>query len=314
MSPRLKLVLRLLFIVAIGGAAILIYRGLTRYSGAEIAAAIGAIPAARVVGAFAFAAASYLCLTGFDWLAVRYAGKALAWRRTALASFVSLSIGHNIGVAALSSGAIRYRFYTRWGLDGGDVAKVIIFCGITVGIGLTTMGGVGLIFYPDRAEGLLGLRGSALQVLALLCLAAPATYLALSAFLRKQLRFRHWSLELPGLSLAFGQVVIGTLNFGCVAACLYHLLAAFSAVPYLEVVAIYIIGNVAGLVSHVPGGLGVLEATVHYLLPGAKAVGALIAFRVIYYFVPLAIGLPLLLASEFSFRGNGSKDTAPQSR
>ncbi len=309
-----RLLLRLLVLAAVCAAAVLLYRALSRYTLAEIVASVGDIPAARFAGALAFAAASYLCLTGFDWLAVRYAGKPLPWRRTALASFVSLSIGHNVGLAALSSGAIRYRFYARWGLTAGDVAKVILFCGMTVGLGLATLGGIGLLLHPGEAAGLVGLGRPALTALAVACLAAPALYLVLAAFVRRQLRFRRWTLDLPVLPLAAGQVAVGTLNFACVAACLHQLLAAFSDVAYLEVAAVYVVGNTMALVSHVPGGLGVLEATVLYLLPAGAAIGALIAFRVVYFFVPLAIGLPLFLVSEYVLRGPLTEPRASAAR
>lgn len=298
-----RLVLRFLVLAAVCGAAAVLYRALGRYTVEEIVASVGAIPAARLGGAFAFAAASYLCLTCFDWLAVRYAGKPLPWPRTALASFVSLSIGHNVGLAALSSGAIRYRFYSRWGLGAGEVAKVILFCGMTVGLGLAVLGGLALLLYPGEAARLAGLSRPALAGLAAACLAMPVVYLVLAAFVRTRLRFRRWTLDLPALPLAAGQVAIGALNFACVAACLHQLLAAFSEVAYLEVAAVYVVGNVTALISHVPGGLGVLEATVLYLLPAGAAIGALIAFRLVYFFVPLAIGLPLFLVSEYVLGG-----------
>lgn len=298
-----RLVLRFLVLAAVCGAAVVLYRALGRYTVEEIVASVGAIPAARLGGAFAFAAASYLCLTCFDWLAVRYAGKPLPWSRTALASFVSLSIGHNVGLAALSSGAIRYRFYSRWGLGAGEVAKVILFCGMTVGLGLAMLGGLALLLYPGEAARLAGLSRPALAGLAAACLAVPVVYLVLAAFVRTRLRFRRWTLDLPVLPLAAGQVAIGALNFACVAACLHQLLAAFSEVAYLEVAAVYVVGNVTALISHVPGGLGVLEATVLYLLPAGAAIGALVAFRLVYFFVPLAIGLPLFLVSEYVLGG-----------
>ena len=293
-----RLLIRLGLAAAIGVAAFLLYRTLSRYSPSEILQSLGSIPPGRLLAAIGFAACSYLCLTGFDWLAVRYAGKPLVYRRTALASFTALSIGHNIGVAALSSGAVRYRFYSRWGLSAGQVAKVILFSGVTVGLGLATLGGIGLLLYPAEAEGLVGLDDASIMALAIACLAAPVIYVALAASVRKPLRFRKWSLQLPRLPLAVGQVVVGTANFACVAACLHQLLAAFAEAGYLKVASIYVIANTAALVSHVPGGLGVLEATVEFLLPNAAAIGALIAFRAVYFFLPLSIGLPTLLVSE----------------
>ena len=130
------------------------------------------------------------------------------------------------------------------------------------------------------------------------CLAFPVVYVTLAAFVRTPLKFRKWELEMPHLPLALGQVAIGTVNYAFVAACLHQMLAAFGEIGYLKAAAAYVIAVSTALISHVPGGLGVLEATVLYLLPGGASIGALIAFRVIYYFVPLACGVPLFLISE----------------
>jgi glycosyltransferase 2 family protein len=303
-----KVLIRIAIAAIVAGAAYLIYRAVSEYSLEEIVASIRSIPARHVAGAFGFAALSYLCLTGFDYLAVRYAGKPLAYRRASLTSFCSLSIGHNVGVAALSSGAIRYRFYSRWGLSAGDVAKVVIFSGLTVGLGLVTLGGIGLLLYPGDAEGLLGLQRGAIMGMGVSCLAVPVAYLALSHFLRHPLHIRDWSIQLPPLHLAIPQVAVGTLNFACVAACLHQLMSAFADLAYLKVAATYVIGNVTALMSHVPGGLGVLEATVIYLIPGAGSLASLVAFRVIYFFVPLAFGLPLFLVSEYILSGRRRSD------
>ena len=298
-----RLLVRLAIAIVVVGAAYLIYRAVSEYSLEEIVSSIKSIPARHVLGALGFATLSYLCLTGFDYLAVRYAGKPLPYQRTALASFCSLSIGHNVGVAALSSGAIRYRFYSRWGLTAGDVAKVIIFSGLTVGLGLVTLGGIGLLLYPEDAEGLLGLERTAIMGMGASCLAAPIIYLVLSHLLRNPLQIGKWSIRLPPVRLAIPQVAVGTLNFAFVAACLHQLMTAFADLAYLKVAATYVIGNATALMSHVPGGIGVLEAAVLYLIPGAGSLAALVAFRVIYFFVPLAFGLPLFLVSEYMLAG-----------
>src|SRR4051812_30711531 len=130
---------------AIGLAAFLLYRTLSRYSLDQLIAAVTAVPVPRLLGAAGFAAASYLSLTFLDYLALYYVKRPLPYRKAALASFTALSLGHNIGLAALSSGAVRYRFYNRWGLKTGEVAKVIVFCGITVGLGLLALGGAALL-------------------------------------------------------------------------------------------------------------------------------------------------------------------------
>jgi glycosyltransferase 2 family protein len=287
-------------------AAFLLYRTLRNYSVGEIAASIAAIPSSRFALALAFAAASYLCLTGFDWLATRYAQQQIPYRYVALTSFCSLSLGHNIGFAALSSGAIRYRFYSRIGLSVGDIAKIILFCALTVGLGLALLAGAALLWRPDMAGEITGLPKGVITGLAVTCLAVPAIYVVLAATVRRALHIRNWSIELPRLPLALAQVVIGPVNFACVAACLYHVLAGVNEVSYFAVATVYVIGNVTTLMTHVPGGLGVIETVVQVLMPQANSIGALIAFRAIYFLIPLCIGGTMFAITELVLRRSGA--------
>jgi uncharacterized membrane protein YbhN (UPF0104 family) len=296
---RLRRPLKGVLIAAVLGlAAYLLYRTLRRYDLDQVIASVTSIPVQSLALAGGFAAASYLCLTGFDALAVRYVGRPLPYRKVATASFTALSIGHNIGFAALSSGAIRYRFYARWGLSTEEVAKLILFCALTVGLGLMILGGVALLVQPDLAEQITRLDRPLTLALGVTCLALPVIYLVLAARVRRALRFRRWTLEIPPLRLAIGQVIIGPLNFACVAACLHQALAALSDVAYLSVAAAYVIANVSVLITHVPGGLGVIEGVITFLLPQRDIIGALVVFRFVYFLVPLGIGSLLWAAIE----------------
>lgn len=298
----LRLFFKAVFIAAIAGAIYLLVSTLRQYTFDEISGALRAIPTQNVARGLGFAACSYFCLACSDFLAVRYAGKPLGFHQTALASFTSLSIGHNVGVAALSSGAVRYRFYSRWGLTGEDVAKVIVFCAMTVALGIATLGSIAFFLRPDDAARIARLSPRAVSLTGAACFAFPIVYLLLAAFVRAPLHFRNWSFTMPKLHLAAGQAIVGTVNFAFVAASLHQMLSAFTGASYLKVATASITANVASIISHVPGGLGVLEATIVHILPGAQSIAAVIAFRVIYYFIPLSIGVPLLLASEFYFR------------
>ncbi|WP_337181886.1 lysylphosphatidylglycerol synthase domain-containing protein [Shinella sp.] len=274
----------------------LVYRTLSQYTWEDIRDSVAAIPAVNFALALAFAACSYVCLTFFDVLALRYVGKPLPYPQTALASFTSLSIGHNVGVAALSSGAVRYRFYSRWGLEAQEIAKLIVFCGVTVGLGLVTLAGICLLTLPGTAGKVAGIGTGASLALGLACLLIGASYLALAAFVRGELKVKSWRFALPRPGIAALQIVVGTVNFAFVAACLHQLLKGDAG--YMETTAAYVVGNLTALVSHVPGGLGVLETAIGYLLGSAASIGALIAFRAVYFFIPLPLGLVCLLASE----------------
>ena len=294
---------RALGLAVVALAAFLLYRTLSRYSLDEILSSMAAIPASRIALATLFAAASYLCLTMMDWLALRYAKKSLSYPYVALASFCSLSLGHNIGFAALSSGAIRYRFYSRRGVGIGDIAKVIVFCGATVGLGLMTLGGCAVLLAPDLASEIIGLPAITAIMIGIICLVLVAVYLGLAAFLRRTLHIRGHALQMPPLRLAAAQIGVGTLNFACVSACLYQVLAALGDVSYLAVAAAYVLAIASALISHVPGGLGVIEAVVLVLLPEGQFIGGLLAFRFIYFLVPLCLGGSLFAITELSING-----------
>ncbi|PDS99641.1 hypothetical protein CO659_02355 [Rhizobium sp. S9] len=289
-------------VAALCVAGLLLYRIFRQYSLEQIVQSVRSIPFATFCTALLFAMSSYLCLSCFDLLAIRSLGKSLPYRKILLASFISLSLGHNIGFAGLSSGAFRYRYYSRWGLTIEDVAKIILFCGVTVGLGLTTLAGLAVLVNPDDAARLLRLDTAGVRLFGLSALIVPVIYASLAFFVRRKLRLWRWSLQLPPFSIAVAQIGVGTINFTLVSACLHQMLSVFGDVAFFRSVTAYVLANSAILATHIPGGLGVLEATVSYAVPQEASIGALIAFRCAYFFIPLALGAVLLLISEVVFR------------
>lgn len=291
-----------LFAAGICIAGFLLYRNLREYSTAEILQGMAATPLPNLVAAIGFAAASYLCLTGFDFLGARHVGKRLPYRKAALASFVSLSLGHSIGFAALSSGAVRYRFYSAWGMGAGEIAGLIIFCGTTVALGLTGLVAVTALTRPDLAARLIGVDDALIMGAGSGALALLALYLVTCWRVRRPLSIRGWELSLPEVGTAVLQIVLGSVNFAFVAACLYEVVVAVAGTDYLTVAAAYVLANVGTLITHAPGGLGVIETIVTMSLPGVTLIGALLVFRTVYFLLPLAIGLILFAATSLNFR------------
>ena len=283
-------------------AAYLLWRALRPYSLAELGAAVSAIPAARLAGAAGFAGASYFCLTFFDYLGLRYVGAPLPYRKAALASFCSLSLGHTLGLAGASAGAVRYRFYSRWGLSAEQVAKLVLFCGVTVALGHLALAGAALLADPGLGERALRLDAGAVRAVALACLAAPVLYLAAAALLPGGFTVFGRSLRMPTFRLALAQVLVAIVNFACVAACMHEALAAISDAGYAEVAGAYAAANAATMITHAPGGLGVIETVVQRLLPQSDLIGGLLVYRLIYFLGPLAIGALTLLGAELVFR------------
>jgi uncharacterized membrane protein YbhN (UPF0104 family) len=296
-----------MLVIGISAAGYLLYHTFREYSVSDIVESVRAIPTFNLLMALLFAFGSYLCLSGFDWAGVRYVKNDLAYPKIGLASFIALSIGQSVGLAGLSSGALRYRYYAHWGMSAEDVAKIVLLSGVTVGIGMAVLSGIVMVINPKDAASVLGLSETVIIAIGFACLAATAGYLALAAFVRTPLKIRAWTFEMPTLKIAIAQVVIGTINFAMVSACLREVMGATADVSYLKAATAFVLANLAILITHAPGGLGVLEATVRHVMGDQASIGSLVAFRVVYFFIPFFIGLPLSLIIEAIFRANKIK-------
>src|SRR5262249_28424194 len=151
----------------------------------EIFREVRAIPWQRRLAALLCTAAGYLALTGYDALAVRQVGRRLPYRRTALASFCSYALSHNVGLGMLSGLSLRYRLYSAWGLAPLEVASVSLVNGVTFWLGFLALTGTLLTIEPPAAVAAMPLPALALRAYGLVALAAVAGYLAVSAKRRK---------------------------------------------------------------------------------------------------------------------------------
>jgi uncharacterized membrane protein YbhN (UPF0104 family) len=82
------------------------------------------------------------------------------------------------------------------------------------------------------------------------------------------------------------------------AVALYVLLPADLSISFLTLLGIFALANLGGLISHAPGGIGVFEGLMLLAIPSeghlAGVAAALIAYRLIYYVLPLFIAALLL--------------------
>lgn len=260
----------------------------------EILAALEATSPARVALALGLTAVSYVVLTGYDVLALRYVGHPLPYPTTARVSFVSYAISHNVGMSFLSGGTSRYHFYGHRGLSLLDSAKVILFCNLTFWVGFVFLGGAFLtrLALPIPSE-TLPLETS--RPLGLIALGVGAAALAWVASERGHLRVKGVTLERPSVRIFGGQVLVSSLDWLLAASVVW---AVLPLEGYVDVLGIFFLAQVLAMVSNVPGGMGVFETVVLFLRPGqdpAVLLAGLLVYRVIYYFVPLAFAVPLLL-------------------
>jgi phosphatidylglycerol lysyltransferase len=288
------------------GAIWVVQREFRTLSVADIRTAMAAIPASALWIAAAWTVLAYAVLAVYDKLGSIYAGRPVSWARSLLASFCGYALAHNLGFAAVSGAAVRYRLYSAWGLTPLEIAKVVGFTSLTFGLGGLALGGLVLLVEPEVVPWAgAHLPRWALQALAVPFWGAVAGYVVLSRFVRHIRVFGH-EIELPRLRMALTQVALATVDVAVTAAIFYSLLPPAEGLTYVRFLGIYLAAYAAGILAHVPGGIGVFDGAVllglqPYMEP-AKVVGALLVFRLYYYIVPLFIAGGLFAAFEVGQR------------
>ena len=274
---------------------------LGKYHWSDILERVNAISNTKLLRAAFFTCAGYGFLTLYDALAVRFAGAHIPYPRVALISFMGYAIGHNVGLNSLSGGAVRYRAYTALGLSAKQIATIIAFGTLTFFLGASVLLGASLLSNA-------GMSGSILHVHAWLAIAAGvalltgvAGYLWLVCTRHAPLRFRRFVIPVPKPAVAFAQIGISCIDMLCASSVLFVLLPHEASISFFAFAGVYLIALAAGAISNVPGGIGVFEFVLLLLLPEVpkdRLLGALVAYRAIYYFAPFALALVLLGAHE----------------
>jgi phosphatidylglycerol lysyltransferase len=288
-------------IALFAGALWLVDRALGEYNWHDVTASLRLIDVKSLVFAFGLTIGSYLVLILYDVLALRYVNASLPGTTIATASFAANAVGHTVGLTALSGGTIRYRVYSRAGLTGPQIAHIIAFCTLTFVLGTALLLGLSLLSDPRRASDVLHLAEPAVIGGGVIILLVVLGYVALNLRRSGMLPVAKWMLKLPGARIALGQLVVGATDLAMTAGVLYVLLPDSTPYGFGAFLAFYLLALAAGVLSNVPGGLGVFESVLLLLLPGVppqEALSALLAYRAIYYLLPFLIALAIMAARE----------------
>jgi phosphatidylglycerol lysyltransferase len=273
---------------------------------AAVFAQIRSTPVQALATAVAATAIGYTALVGYDALALRFIGKPLPMRIAAMGGALGFAFGNTIGVSVISGGAVRYRIYSAFGLDALEVATVSGYIAAALGTGLTLIGLAALSVHPTVLAQFLAFSPEIIRWGAALCLfASVGLILFLSAGNR---RLRVWGLNLflpPPGSLA-AQMAITVVDVVAAAFALW-ILMPMGTPDFGIFIAIFAIATMVGILSHVPGGIGVFETVVIATLPASvpvsDAAAALVLFRIIYYLLPFALGFIVVSLNEARLAG-----------
>jgi phosphatidylglycerol lysyltransferase len=290
-------------LVVFGIVAYVLHLEVMRLHFSSVLAHLTSIPRAHVLAALGLTTVSYWALSGYDLLALRYLRKRLRYGRVLFTSFIASSFGHTLGFAAFTGGAIRFRLYGTAGVTAIEVATISAFSSLSIAIGLATIAGISLFLSPAQTALVLHLERGWTRVLGALLLATVASYALWATLARGALEIRGWALRAPGPGIGLPQMALGVTDMTLAGSVLWWLLPARSHVAFMPFMGAYAIAVIAGIVSHVPGGIGVFETVILLMLrsvPPDALLGSLLAYRAVYYLVPLLFGATLFGYKEIS--------------
>jgi phosphatidylglycerol lysyltransferase len=200
----------------------------------------------------------------------------------------------------LFGGSIRYRLYSLYNVSIADVTKVLFFSSATVWIGLLLVGGFVFTFAPVHLKRIFNFVFS-VRTIGLLFIASLAFYIFLSVLYSKPIKLFKWTVTLPNIKIVFLQILFATCDW-LIASFIFYVLMPIENVSYFALLEVFLISQLLGIISQMPGGIMIFEASVTSLLSNSlnnlEIIGCLLAYRVIFCFFPLLIALVLLFFFE----------------
>ena len=283
-------------------AVYLLYNKLKAYSIAQIRESILQISYGRIGLSLVLMVINYMILVGYDWLALKAIHKQLPLPRVALVSFVGQAVSYNFG-ALLGGTSVRYRFYSAWGFSLTDIVRLVLMLAVTFWVG--ALGLCGIIFMiappviPD--ELLRHMPIADVRILGVILFMVACSYLVLCFTVRKPVHIFGKEFVFPAPHIAVAQFIVAGVDIVAAAACMYVLLPGDMGVSFLDFLPSYLMAQVAVVLTHIPGGVGVFELVILHLTHTSHeqmVFAAVLLFRLIYYIIPLLAAAVLLAVYE----------------
>ena len=299
-------------ITAVVLSGYLLYHEIRNLSLEELTDSLEAIGRRDWLLAALSALGAYAALAWYDRIAVAHLGKHISWWFITLCSFTTYALAHNIGASVFSGALVRYRAYRSKGLTPHEISVLIIFCSLTFVLGTLLASGIVLILRPQLLDRLVDGGPWLSRAIGGVLLLAVGLYVVGAWQRLRPFQLGKWRIEYPRLRIVGRQLIAAPLELACAAAIIYFALPPESNPGYLVVLGVFLASFSLALLSHAPGGLGVLELTFLAALPElpkADVLAALIVFRGLYLLLPFALAIIVVLtfeAGQWSQRNNPS--------
>jgi len=299
---RLKTVLGIMASVLIAGlAAYVLFRTFQRISVADVLRNVRAVSAETLLLAVACAVGAFATIAAYEIVVVRYVKHCIGRARPVMTALIAFPLGHAAGQTVLSGSALRYRMYAPAGFTAMEVGATVLLCGLPYVLAFGLLLDLALVFGAEQLAPLFRLSSEWLFALGCIGLVKDAGFLLFVHLRKAPIRLGGWAVRLPPLRMVLLQLAVGIVDIVLVSSILYLLLPETALIAFLPFVAIYLASILAGVLSHVPAGLGVLESMLLLLLPQVppeQLLAAVLLYRVIYEVIPLTIALGVWGAYE----------------
>jgi len=274
----------------------------------EIMAASHAIGAGRIALAVLLAAGGYFLLTLYDTLAVRQLRVAVPFHRSTLAGFVAYAFSNSMGFVALTGSSVRYRLYSSWGVSGRDIARLILLVMVTFWLGFIGLAGGVFLLVPEPVPALTHLPWATSEPLGAILLALLCGWIVFVIVRhgKAPFVFRGHEIPVPTFWTTLFQLFASAAEWVVAAAVLFVLTPQRGGAGFGEFLGAFLLAQLAGVASQLPGGIGVFESLILVLLGSAvgtpQLLAALLFYRIVYYLLPLVVAAALFSAHELALR------------
>jgi phosphatidylglycerol lysyltransferase len=254
---------------------------------------VGMLPAGAVWRAVLVTIACYVVLPAYDLLGLRYARARIPLATSLQTSFFAYAFSQTLGFAAITGGAFRLRFWTANGLTTTDVARAATFSAIGFWIGILGACGLALTFEHLPPALVLHVPSAAVRGIGIVLLAVVLAYVIAASVRRDPVVLAGVTFDPPGFTLTGLQVGVAIVDWVLAGAVLWVLLPSGTGLTFLSLLGMFALAQGIGLLSHVPGGLGVFDSVMVVLLASyvstPLALGTLVMYRVVYYLFPFMV-------------------------
>ncbi len=286
--------------VFFGLIAWLLFEQATTIQWSGVLTSMKELPSRNLFIAAALCCASYLVYSCFDLFGRYYTAHSIRRSLVMVIAFTSYLFNLNFGTL-VGGVALRYRLYSRFDLSQETITRIVSISMFGNWIGYLPLAGSVFVLWPLDLPPSWKIGPTALQSIGYAMLAVTAIYLAMCAsFQKKTWSIRNFPISLPPLRLAVLQIAMSCLNWSLMGSVVYFLLQ--ERIPYPAVLGVLLAGAIAGVITHVPAGLGVLEAVFVALLsryaPAHELLAGVLAYRALYYLCGLLFALAFFAALE----------------